>query len=67
MQHRQRPLGQFHPGRLEQGPRLIAGEAQIGNAELGQLALQPQPVQPHPHVVPGGQHDPQLRRGAQHQ
>ena len=34
-----------------------------GRADLGQLALQPQPVQAQPHVMPGGQHEPQPRRG----
>ena len=67
MQHRQRRLGQLHPGRREQLPRLGQGEPQIGRADLGQLTLQPQPVQPQPQVMPGGQHEPQLRRGAHHQ
>ena len=65
-QHRRR-LGQFHPGGVEQLPRLGQAEPQIGRADLGQLAFQPQPVQPQPHVMPGRQHEPQLRRGPHHQ
>ena len=61
--HQQRQLGQVHPGGGQQLPRLGHGEPQIRLADLGQLALQPQPVQPQPHVMPGGQHEPQLRRG----
>ena len=61
MQRRQRRPGQFHPGRLQQRPRLIDGEPQIGGADLGQLPLQPQPVQAQAQVMPGGQHEPQLR------
>jgi len=38
------------------------GELQVARADLGQLAFQPQPVQPQPYVVPGGQHEPQPRR-----
>ena len=67
MQQRQRRLRQLHPGPLEQRPRLTQGEPQIVRPDLGQLTLQPQPVQPEPHVVPGGQHEPQLRRGAHQQ
>jgi hypothetical protein len=36
----------------------------VVRADLGQVALQPQPVQAQPHVVPGGQREPQLRRRA---
>jgi hypothetical protein len=61
--HQRRHLGQVHPGRLEQFLGLGHGEPQIRLADLGQLALQPQPVQPQPHVMPGGQHEPQARRG----
>ncbi len=67
VQQRQRRLGQLHPGSAQQFPRLIRGEPQIGRAELGQLPLQAQPVEPKPHVMPGGQHEPQLRRPAHHQ
>jgi MFS family permease len=65
--HQPRHLGQVHPSRLEQLPRLGHGEPQIRLADLGQLALQPQPVQAQPHVMPGGQHEPQPRRGPQDQ
>jgi hypothetical protein len=37
------------------------------SADLGQLALEPQPLQPKPYVMPGGQHEPQLRRSPQYQ
>jgi hypothetical protein len=47
--------------------RLGQHEPKIGRAELGQLALQPQPVQPQPQVMLRGQHEPQLRRAAHHQ
>ena len=67
MQQRQRRLRQLHPGPLEQCPRLTQREPQIVRPDLGQLTLQPQPVQPEPHVVPGGQHEPQLRRGPHQQ
>ena len=61
--HQRRHLRQFHPGGGEQLPRLGHGEPQIRLADLGQPALQPQPVQAQPHVMPGGQHEPQVRRG----
>jgi hypothetical protein len=67
VQQHQRRIGQLHPGRLEQRPRLIEGEPQVGGADLGQLCLQPQPMQPQPQVPAGGEHEPQLRRRAQHQ
>ena len=67
IQQHQGRLGQLHPGLLEQRPRLTQGEPQILRPELGQLPLQPQPVQAQPHVVPGGQHEPQLRRGPHQQ
>jgi hypothetical protein len=52
---------------LEQLLGLGHGEPQVRLADLGQLAFQPQPVQPQPHTTPGGQHEPQARRRAQHQ
>jgi hypothetical protein len=61
VQQRQRSLAQLHPGRAEQRPRLIEGEPQVGRADLRQLTFQPQPVQPQPQVMPGGQHEPQPR------
>ncbi len=67
MQHQHRRLGQLYAGGVEQFPRLSCGEAQIGGADVGQLAFQPQPVQAQPHVMPGGQHEPQLRRRAHQQ
>jgi len=66
MQHHQRLLGQLYPRRGEQLPRLAQAEPQIRRADLGQLAFQPQPVQPQPQIMPGRQHEPQLRR-APHQ
>ena len=38
-------------------------EPQILGADLGQPTLQPQPVQPQPQVMPGGQHEPQRMPG----
>src|SRR5262249_41384375 len=61
--HQQRRVRHVHPGRGEQLGRLGHSEPQIRLADLGQLALQPQPVQPQPHVMPGGRHEPQPRRG----
>jgi hypothetical protein len=63
----QRAGRQFDPGRAEQRPRLGQAEPQIDRADLGQLLLQPQPVQPQPQVVPGRQDEPQLLRRAQQQ
>ena len=42
-------------------PGLVQREAQIGAADLGQRARQPQPMQPEPGVLPRRQHDPQRR------
>ena len=67
VKHPQRRLAQLHPGGRQQLPRLGQTEPQVGGADLGQLAFQPQPVQPQPQVVPGGQDDPQLVGGAHHQ
>ena len=67
MQQREGGLGQLHPGSAEQRPGLIEGEPEVRRADLGHLAFQPQAVQPEPHVMPGGEHAPQLRRGAHQQ
>ena len=67
MQQREGRLRQLHPGRAEQRPGLIEGEPEVRRADLGHLAFQPQAVQPEPHVMPGGEHAPQLRRGAHQQ
>jgi len=67
LQQRQRRPGQLHPRGVEQLPGLGQAEPQVVRSDLGQLAFQPQPVQAQPHVMPGGQHEPQRRRGAQHQ
>ena len=63
----QRRIGERYPRRREQRPRLLQGEAQVGRADLGELALQPQPVQAQPQITAGGQHEPQPRRPAHHQ
>jgi hypothetical protein len=53
---------------VEQRPRLIDAELQIGGPDLGQLPLQPPPVQAQPYFPPGDEHEPQIRRCAyQHQ
>ena len=67
VQRRQHRVRQLDPGCLEQRPRLGQGEPQIGGADLGELALQPQPVQPQPQVMSGGKHEPQPVRRAHHQ
>jgi hypothetical protein len=59
-QQRQYRPGHLHPGRGEQRPRLGRAEPQIVRADLGQLSLQPQPVQSQPQIVPGRQHEPQV-------
>ena len=51
--------GQLYPGRFEQRPRLLAGEPQVGRADLGELPRQPQPVQAQPQVMAGGEDEPQ--------
>ena len=69
------PLNQAHQPRIrqlhsrcrEQFARLRHGEPQIGLADLRQLAVQPQPVQPQPQVVPGCEDQAQIRRCALHQ
>ena len=53
MQHHHRRIGQLHPGPGKQLPRLGHAEPQIPGPDLGQLTLQPQPVQPQPQVMPG--------------
>jgi hypothetical protein len=50
-QRRQRGLGQLNANRLEQRPRLIEAELRVGGTDLGQLALQPQPVQVQPRLL----------------
>ena len=67
MQHHHRRIGQLHPGPGKQLPRLGHAEPQIPGPDLGQLTLQPQPVQPQPQVMPGTQHEPQRIRGPHHQ
>jgi hypothetical protein len=67
VQQPERGIGQRYPGRLEQRPRLVPGEAQIGRPDLGELAFQPQPVQAQPQIMSGGEHEPQLRRRAHDQ
>jgi hypothetical protein len=63
MQRGHRRPCQVDAGRPEQGLRLGEGEPQVVRADLGQLPVQPQPVQAHAHVMPGGQHEPQPLRG----
>ena len=62
MQSGQGLLRQLHSRCREQLPCLVHAEPQLGLADLGQFTLQPQPVQPQPHVMPGRQHEPQRRR-----
>jgi len=49
-------------GLTEQRRRLIGGEAQVGGAQLSQLAPGPQPGQRQRRVSPAGNHHPQARR-----
>ena len=66
-QRPERRIGQRYPGRPEQSPRLLQGEAQVGRPDLGQLPFQPQPVQAQPQIMAGGQHEPQPRGRAHEQ
>ncbi len=58
---------QLHSGGAEQRARLGQAEPQIGRPDLGQLSVQPQPVQSQPQVMPGREDEPKLPRRAQHQ
>jgi hypothetical protein len=56
-------IRQLHPDRgAQQRGRLLAGEAQVGLPQLGQLPAGPQPGQRQGWVGPAGQHQPQPRR-----
>ena len=46
----------------QQDGRFLSGEAQVGGAQLGQLAAGPQPRQRQRRVSPAGHHHPQARR-----
>ena len=65
--HQQRRIGQLHPGGVEQFLGLGHSEPQIWLADFGQLAVQPQPVQAQAHIMPGGEHEPQLLWRPHHQ
>ena len=67
IQHPQRRLGQLHSRRGEQLPGLSQAEPQVRRADLGELPLQPQPVQPQPQIMPGRQHEAQPRRATHQQ
>ena len=67
VQQRQRRLSQLYLGSPQQLARLLKREPQVFRAQLGQLTLQPEPVQPQPHVMPGGQDEPQFLRPAHHE
>jgi hypothetical protein len=60
-------IGKLRPRPGQQLASLCHREAQVLGPYFGQVSLQPQPVQPQPHIMPGGQHKPQLLRRAQHQ
>jgi hypothetical protein len=64
VQQRQRRLSQLYRGSPQQLARLLEREPQIFRAQLGQLTLQPKPVQPQLHVMPGGEDKPQFLRCA---
>jgi hypothetical protein len=50
------------PGARAYPARLLRGEAQVGGAQLSQLAAGPQPRQRQRRVSPAGHHHPQARR-----
>jgi hypothetical protein len=50
------------PARTEQAARLVEREAQVGPAQLGQLARDPQPMQAERRLLASREHDPQLSR-----
>lgn len=57
----------LHPGALEQRSGLFQAAPQTVRADLGELRLQPQPVQAQTQIPQGGQHEPLLRRRAHQQ
>ena len=64
VEQRRARVGERDPARLQQLARLLRREAQIGAADLGQRARQPQPMQPEPRVLARRQHDAQRRTAA---
>ena len=62
VQQRDPGFGQRDPRGVEQQAGLALGEAQIGRADLGQLARQPQLVQAQPQIMAGGQQRVGARR-----
>jgi hypothetical protein len=55
VQQRRSGLGQRDPRGVEQLAGFALGEAQVGRADLGQLACQAQPLQAQPQIVTRGQ------------
>ena len=55
-------IRQSDPARAEQRAGFVEREAQVGPAQLGQLAREPQAVQAERRLLARREHDPQLRR-----
>ena len=64
-QRSQRRLRQHDPGRCEQLARLILAKTQIIGTDLGERALEAQPMQAQPQLMSTGQHNPKTVGGAQ--
>jgi len=60
-EQRERIVRQLQPRSLEQSSRLLRGEPEIDAADLGELTLQPQPMQAQVQVTAHQQHESQLR------
>ena len=67
VQQSQRRLCQLYCGSPQKLARLLEREPQVFRAQLSQVTLQPKPVQPQLHVMPGGQDEPQFLRPAHHE
>ena len=62
LQRRNGGVRHADPARTEQAPRLVEREAQVGPAQLGQLARDPEAMQAEGRLLASREHDPQLRR-----
>ena len=62
LQRRDGGVRHADPARTEQAARLVEREAQVGPAQLGQLARDPQPMQAERRLLASREQDPQLCR-----
>ena len=61
-QHADLVGAQLHPVQIEQCRRLLLGEGEVTGADLGELAADPQSMQPQGRVGSAEHHQPQRRR-----